>query len=144
MKVYERGPVLDAHQWWRNGDHPDDNSKRIERWGGRWISSRRAAELTMGEVVGFYAVPITNNPPRCGTCDKLVSSHGRLKRSKQDPPQSDRPIVCPGDWIITHPPENPGGHKTYSLCRRADFQSRYFADPVARSMDESEPADARP
>jgi DNA-directed RNA polymerase subunit RPC12/RpoP len=76
---YKNETIIEASQWFKNGDHPlDGDDPSIE-----------------GKVVRYYRVP-TDNDYRCSFCKEPISKHGWID-------QEDDYIVCPGDWIITDP-----------------------------------------
>jgi hypothetical protein len=71
--------VVDAHQWFKDGDHPKDESKELT-----------SGNMSEGKIVGFYR-KIDDEDRVCPLCKKHMYDHGMLE---------DKP-VCPGFWILT-------------------------------------------
>jgi hypothetical protein len=78
MLFRKRGIIIEAHRWWRNGDHPDDGVNRNE-----------------GLVVHLYRRPDIDAETVCGTCGYMMKEHGWIDA------ENNGYIVCPGDWIVT-------------------------------------------
>lgn len=79
MPQFRKKPVvIKAHQWFKNGDHPEDGEHPKE-----------------GRVVRFFRRPDQSDHRPCGQCSRIMRSHGWI-----DTPEGGH-IVCPGDWIIT-------------------------------------------
>ena len=77
MAKYIKKPIpIEATQWFKNGDHPEDHSDGS----------------TEGKVVKFYIPEIDG---QCQYCKKILHSHGWIDTLEGGH------IVCPGDWIIT-------------------------------------------
>ncbi len=93
-------PTIEANQWFRNGDHPDDHTiNRINS--GRVVSRHR-----------FYNTEYSNAP--CTACGTRVGVHGMLHQN----------VVCPGDYIQTH--RNDKGRVTgYTLLKQQLFEYMY-------------------
>lgn len=84
MTKYCKKPVvIEATQWFKNGDHPSDHSER-----GR-------GGLTEGTVVRYYRRPDDNGNRQCQKCGWIMHDHGWIDTLEGGH------IVCPGDWIIT-------------------------------------------
>lgn len=76
---YRKKPVeITAHQWFRNGDHPEDGPADRE-----------------GSVVRYYRDPLVPSNTVCRLCNVVMHLHGWLDTLEGGH------IVCPGDWIIT-------------------------------------------
>lgn len=89
MSLYRKKPVVvEATQWFKNGDHPLDGSERIV--GGMYDGA-----LCEGKVVRYYRHPATDGQARCNHCGKRMENHGWIDTLEGGH------IVCPGDWIIT-------------------------------------------
>jgi hypothetical protein len=78
--------VFQAHQWQKNGDHPDD-----------YRDSRLAREFE-GAIVRYFRRPDVSGEDVCAFCSKTFHEHGWI-----DPAQNKNfeYVVCPGDWILT-------------------------------------------
>jgi len=78
MTRYRKKPVIiDAIQWFKNGDHPEDQSTEKE-----------------GNVVRYYRNPLVNGAGLCKHCGIVMVNHGWIDTLEGGH------IVCPGDWII--------------------------------------------
>lgn len=82
MAKFRKKPVvIEATQWFRNGDHPKDKSI--------------GKPLSEGEVVRRYRRPELNGQNKCSQCSCIMHDHGWIDTIEGGH------IVCPGDWIIT-------------------------------------------
>ena len=85
MAQYRKKPlVIEATQWFRNGDHPKDGN-------GTFTDGERYEGL----VVRYFRRPDVRGDRICGHCDNAMHVHGWI-----DTPEGGH-VVCPGDWIIT-------------------------------------------
>lgn len=84
------GPqVVEAHQWFKNGDHPEDNCETF-------IHSETGEPFQgEGKVVRYYRTPDLDGQNVCERCGRTMHYHGWIDVSK------DGHIVCPGDIILT-------------------------------------------
>lgn len=73
--------ITEAHQWWKNGDHPADDIKMV-------IDDQDKVTWTEGKVVGFSPNP---SPALCTLCASPMVNHGHHRND----------LVHPGDWIVT-------------------------------------------
>lgn len=78
MKFRKKPVVIEATQWHKNGDHPNDGNPDAE-----------------GSVVRRFRRPGVRGEDRCDHCDWTFDSHGWIDTLEGGH------IVCPGDWIIT-------------------------------------------
>jgi hypothetical protein len=86
MKFRKKPVVIEAHQWFKNGDHPDDRSDRM----------RADGILTCeGEVVRYFRHPNVKGDMPCQHCHVSMHDHGWIDTLEGGH------NVCPGDWIIT-------------------------------------------
>ena len=88
---YQKKPVIiQAFQWFKNGDHPQDNCFRpFEDTGAIPTEARE------GQVVRYYRHPNVPGESLCEQCGRSHNDHGwidTLERGHR---------VCPGDVIIT-------------------------------------------
>lgn len=103
MSLYRKKPiVIDAHQWFRNGDHPDDYAEDQPGFEAGEIrvftGAERKANGWEGGVVGYYRHPNVDGETPCISsrpCGHTMHDHGWI-----DTPEGGH-TVCPGDWIIT-------------------------------------------
>jgi hypothetical protein len=85
MSRYRKKPVvIDATQWFKNGDHPADGA-----------FAREAPERFEGLVVRYYRDPGTSGERECKHCEQPMHVHGWIDTKEGGH------IVCPGDWIVT-------------------------------------------
>jgi hypothetical protein len=85
MRFRAEDRIVDAHQWWKNGDHPDDESEVL-------VSTLDGTEfLSEGNVVRRFRHPEFPGAELHRDCGSAWDNHGWI-----DAP--DLP-VCPGDWI---------------------------------------------
>jgi len=111
---YRKKPiVVEATQWFKNGDHPEDNSG-INNWEGK--------------VVRFYRYPPTDGQVVCTKCGDVMRNHGRIYTLEGGY------MVCPGDWIITgikgeyYPCKPDIFEETYELVEMKSASSDLFVD----------------
>ncbi len=79
-KFTKKQITIEATQWFKNGDHPEDGIGGI---------------LIEGKVVRFYRRPDDPGVRDCEKCNNRMHDHGWI-----DTLESGH-TVCPGDWIIT-------------------------------------------
>ena len=96
MKFRKKPVVIEAEQWFENGDHPQDGDKELE-----------------GEVVHYFRRPDVSGERRCSECDILFLDHGWIDTLEGGH------RVCPGDWIIT------GVKGEHYPCKPNIFQLTY-------------------
>lgn len=89
MKFKKKPVVVDAHQWWHNGDHPDDQCTDI------FPSDGEPPFKSEGQIVRYYRSPRMNGQIPCRHCTIIMHEHGWIDTLEGGH------IVCPGDWIIT-------------------------------------------
>lgn len=87
MKVRKKPIIVEAHQWHKNGDHPDDEIRMVPAAGIGYepFSSE-------GKVVRYYR---NSRSDLCAHCKNSFHNHGWIDTKEGGH------IVCPGDWIIT-------------------------------------------
>ena len=82
MLFRKKPVVIEAAQWFKNGDHPDDHPQ--------------GANLDYeGAVVRYFRHPDVPGHTQCQKCAKPMHDHGWVDTLE------GWHIVCPGDWIIT-------------------------------------------
>jgi hypothetical protein len=89
MTLFRKLPVvIEATQWFKNGDHPLDHCFIVSPVSGVPFYSE-------GKVVRYYRHPgVPGNKP-CEQCGQPHHIHGWVDTLEQGH------RVCPGDWIIT-------------------------------------------
>ena len=91
MKFRKRPVIIDATQWFKNGDHPLDYDERHDGW--QSLEYRR--RNWEGDVVRYYRHPQVSGDKTCVMCGNRMHDHGWVDTLEGGH------IVCPGDWIIT-------------------------------------------
>jgi len=112
MKYRKRPIVIDAVQWFTNGDHPADCV-------GELVEDLVSGEMFKkieGAVVRFFRHPDYPSTQKHELCDHIWHIHGWI-----DTLEGGR-TVCPGDWIIT------GIQGEYYPCKANIFADTY--EPV--------------
>jgi hypothetical protein len=105
---------IEATQWFKNGDHPGDES--------RWLQFGEEPFLSEGTVVRLFCHRNVAGTQQCKQCLHLMRDHGWI-----DTRQGGH-NVCPGDWIITEPDGN--GHYP---CKPDVFAAKY--EPADEAME---------
>ena len=100
MKVRKKPVVVEAYRWFKNGDHPEDDSDGLKE----------------GKVVRRFRDPNINGDDLCMSCGHKMHDHGWI-----DTPEGGH-RVCPGDWIIR------GVEGEYYPCKHSVFVKTY--EPV--------------
>jgi hypothetical protein len=88
--------IIEAHQWFKNGDHPDDKCVPIVAT-GKVEDGFKAGEIfqSEGKVVRYFRHPQIDGRSICDKCGKTMHDHGWIDSS------GGGQNVCPGDWVIT-------------------------------------------
>ncbi len=95
--------IIDATQWFKNGDHPADGNSNKE-----------------GKIVRYFNHPLINGDSICSSCNSPHKEHGYIYATEGA--EYSNYSVCPKDWIIT---ETEG---EYYPCDPATFDKVY--EPV--------------
>lgn len=82
-------PVVELHQWKRNGDHPEDRT--IHR-----INEGRVVQRHFSVADPKIAEDI------CESCECKLKDHGFLNTKYAIKHPTTCYIVCPGDYVMTH------------------------------------------
>lgn len=119
MKFRKKPVIIEATQWFKNGDHPMDYSEPVEGMQkGKWtvFSPEYQESLAWeGQVVGYYRTPECDGKNPCKHCDRIMDDHGWIDTLEGGH------IVCPGDWIIT------GVSNEHYPCKPDIFKATYDA-----------------
>ena len=121
MKYRKKPVVIEATQWFKDGDHPlDYASDQSGFQNGRLVSvpaSYRKAKGWEGEVVRYFRHPETafDGERTCNQCNLIMYDHGWIDTLEGGH------IVCPGDWIIT------GVKGEHYPCKPDIFEQTYEA-----------------
>lgn len=126
MKFRKKPVVIEATQWFKNGDHPKDYA---EAQGG-FETENGTQELVSfsgdyrrlhgweGSVVRYFRHPEIPGTQLCSKCGQTMHVHGWIDTLE------DGHNVCPGDWIIT------GIKGEHYPCKPDIFAATY--EPVAK------------
>lgn len=100
MAKYRKRPVvIEATQWFKNGDHPADyaEDRAVVEGGVVTASSGDYAKAKgwEGGVVRYFRHPDVLGTTPCKHCGNTMHVHGWIDTLEGGH------IVCPGDWIIT-------------------------------------------
>jgi hypothetical protein len=98
MPKFRKKPVvIEASQWFSNGDHPNDydldHPDPIS--GKNYTAQYRKENNWEGDVVRYYRHPDIPGERVCGHCAETMHVHGWIDTLEGGH------IVCPSDWIIT-------------------------------------------
>ena len=108
MKYRKKPVVIDAAQWFKNGDHPLDNVFRPFEDTGLIPTSPRE-----GAIVRYFRHPQISSNEVCKHCGGTMHIHGWIDTLEGGH------IVCPRDWIIT------GVKGENYPCKDSIFQMTY-------------------
>jgi len=87
MKKYQKKSiVIEAVQWFKNGDYPEDNCETFDTGEG--------PSQGEGHIVRYFRHPNVSGESPCKHCGETMHVHGWI-----DTLESGH-SVCPGDWII--------------------------------------------
>ena len=106
MKYRKKPVIIEALQWFKNGDHPEDKCKRIN-----WADGEKG--LTEGKVVRYYRHPTIDGKTKCKHCGNIMHKHGWIETLEGGH------NVCVGDYIIT------GVKGEYYPCKPDIFKMTY-------------------
>lgn len=84
MKYRKKPVVIEATQWFKNGDHPLDGSRPTD-----------PTTYLEGHLVRYYRHPDSVPGSACKNCGNPMHDHGWIDTLEGGH------IVCPNDWIIT-------------------------------------------
>ena len=87
MKVTKKPVIVEAEQWFQNGDHTEDKCETLYRYNGDPFKSE-------GHVVRHYNLPNAPDNFNCSYCDRAMNDHGWIDTLEGGH------VVCIGDWII--------------------------------------------
>lgn len=88
-KYRKKQVLIEATQWFKNGDHPEDESTPIDSGDG-------PERLTEGKVVRFFRSLEIPGGRFCPDCGNVMSKHGILEVGL-----NGEEFICPGDYIVT-------------------------------------------
>ncbi len=112
MKYRKKPITIDATQWFKNGDHPQDGTETF-------TDGETAGERYEGKVVRYFRLPQMRDDEPCQYCGRDPERHGWIDT------REGGHIVCPGDWIIT------GVAGEHYPCKPDIFEATYEAVDAA-------------
>ena len=120
MAKYRKKPVvIEATQWFKNGDHPLDYSKVHDGFENGILRPfypvERKANSWEGDIVRYYRNPGLPGERQCEKCGNIMHDHGWIDTLEGGH------IVCPADWIIT------GVKGEHYPCKSDIFEMTYEA-----------------
>lgn len=99
MKYRKKPVVIEAHQWYKNGDHPLDHATNVSRFESGELKEFSGAHAKSndwsGQIVGRYRTPSMDGQSVCKHCSNIMHIHGWMDTLEGEH------TVCPGDYIIT-------------------------------------------
>ena len=106
MKYRKKPALIEATQWFTNGDHPQDKSTPIDNPDG-------GQRITEGKVVQYFRSLNIPGDRFCPHCGNVMQIHGLLDGLNGEE------IICPGDYIVTDPKGN------YYALKPERFETMY-------------------
>lgn len=117
MKFRKKPVVIEATQWFKNGDHPLDYSKVHDGFENgelrQFPPEERKANRWEGDIVRYFRHPLHKAFQDCAQCGQVFQDHGWIDTLEGGH------IVCPGDWIIT------GVKGEHYPCKPDIFEATY-------------------
>lgn len=121
---------IDAVQWWKNGDHPDDGNETFID------SETKEVHRCEGKVVRYYRHPDVPGDRPCivknsreslvqRRCEFTMHDHGWIEDGGKGL------IVCPGDWVVYMGTGTVDRYQWVPI-HAEDFEARY--EPVPRPV----------
>ena len=115
VKFVKKPVVIEATQWFKNGDHPQDGPSDKE-----------------GKIVRYYRIQdLEGGEDKCMLCRKIKKSHGWVDTLEGGH------IVCPEDWIIT------GVRGEHYPCKPDIFEKTYHTIDAVKIIEYVKAATAR-
>lgn len=127
MKFRKKPVVIEATQWFKNGDHPEDytaDTEGVIDGVQRTITGayRREREWE-GDIVRYFRRPDVSSETACRYCGIRMHEHGWIDTKEGGH------IVCPADWVIT------GVQGERYPCKPDIFAATYEAVPGLAHAD---------
>lgn len=135
MSKFRKKPiVVEAVQWFKNGDHPEDKCAFIQPSEGD-----KEAFMSEGKIVRYFRRPDIMAGRACQHCRIRMREHGWVDTLEAGH------TVCPGDWIITgvkgeHYPYKPDiFEETYEKCAEQPLNdlSHLTKEPLVSSKSKT-------
>lgn len=114
MKYRKKPVVIEATQWFKNGDHALDHDPIGDPNPSAMTLDKYSEYLTFeGKVVRYYRNPDDSDNRICKHCNAIMFDHGWIDTLEGGH------NVCPSDWIIT------GIKGEYYPCKNDIFEMTY-------------------
>ena len=117
MKYRKKPVIIEATQWFKNGDHPLDYSKSHDGFENgelrQFSPEHRKQRQWEGDIVRYYRMPSLDGMTKCKHCSLIMHDHGWIDTL------DGGHIVCPGDYIIT------GVKGEHYPCKPDIFEATY-------------------
>lgn len=112
MPKFRKKPVvIEATQWFKNGDHPKDDAIHT---GGSETGEKFLQQYEQeGKLVRYFRHPEIDGQNACKHCGVIMHNHGWIDTLEGGH------IVCPKDWIIT------GVKGEFYPCKPDIFEATY-------------------
>jgi len=110
---------MEAHQWFKNGDHPEDDCGTFQVKGGKPFKGE-------GHVIRYYRDPDDHGDRVCTFCGFPMHWHGWIDKS--DGGQT----VCPGDFIF----KNESGEWEAEHRKKYEVRDAKHTSWVLKKIDE--------
>ena len=107
MRYRKKPVIIEATQWFKNGDHPMDDCYIIQP------PNDQSAFLSEGKIVRYFRDPQLAGTYVCSRCNTLLHKHGWIDTLEGGH------RVCPGDYIVT------GVHGEHYPCKPDIFEKTY-------------------
>jgi hypothetical protein len=100
MAQFRSKQIVEATQWFKNGDHPNDNCFRPYEDTGTIPRVSRE-----GEIVRYFRHPKVDGTSVCPECGKTMHEHGLIdvNQLRSLGYAGAGGPVCPGMWVVTEP-----------------------------------------
>ena len=99
MKYQKLPIIIEATQWFKNGDHPEDYAQPYQGMENgafkEYSGEERKSKNWEGDVVRYFRHPDVSGEKECQHCAKTMHEHGWIDTLEGGH------IVCPGDFIVT-------------------------------------------
>lgn len=127
MPSFTKRPApVAAHQWFKNGDHPDDYARPVQgHERGHLITyspQHQRVNDWEGQVVRRHRTPHGDGMRACEHCGHVMGEHGWIDTLEGGH------TVCPGDWVIT------GAAGEHYPCKPDIFEATY--EPAEEPVEE--------
>lgn len=91
------GISINAHQWHRNGDHPEDRCETFTGSDGKPLQGE-------GHAVRYFRDPSVLGDSPCMHCGERMHDHGFIDQRDPGPDEGKvETTVCPGAYVIDLP-----------------------------------------